>query len=292
MPKTEYQHFINLISADVILDPKLKTTILKIFSPSKIGWKTVTSPGTRIYNSIIGTGCALGMGTVIMDSTVGNDTIVCAKAVVKNAKVGNECFIAANARVTGTIPDRTFVTGTNKCRKRDFSVKDTRRNIEKVRFEGYPIWDWDVVLKKLGIWKILALIPFHFITNSIAKRCKNTRSKTRLASIYCNVSDGATIHYSAILDPIFPDNIHVKKNAFIDKKCQVLAHSFVDEAGFVLEKGITVVGENSRVGADSVILPGVTIPDNVEIPPSSLVTISGPFLVMENRKLSWLDISK
>lgn len=110
--------------------------------------------------------------------------------------------------------------------------------------------------------------------------------------MYINVSDDAFIHYSAVLDPLFPEKVIIKKGAYIDKDTLVLAHSFVNESGYVLEKGQTIVGENSRVGGDSVVLPGVTIPDNVDIPPSSVVTFSGLFLVKENKKLKWKDISK
>jgi len=232
------------------------------------------------------------MGANVIDSVVGDDTVICAKAVVRNAVIGKECFIATNSRVTGTIPDRTFVTGTNTCRKREFHQKPTRRNITRSKFKGFPIWDWEEVMKRYGILWMFSLMPQHFFTNSIAQTCKSSRAKKILSKMYCNVSDDAFIHYSAVLEPLFPEILMTKKGAHVERDTLLLGHSFVNESGYVLEKGPIIVGENSRVGYDSVVLPGVTIPDNVDIPPSSVVTFSGPFLVKENRKLKWEDISK
>ena len=292
MPRTEYQHFINIISSETIAEPRFRWLFLRTFHTSKIGWGSIPWPGGRIYDSTIGDHVALGMGAIVEDSTIGDDTVICAKAEVRDAVIGRECFISANARVSGTIPDRTFVSGTNRCRKRDFTPKPTLRRIEKIEFEGYPVWDWEAVLKCLGIRKMLSLIMQHFYTNSIAQTCKSNRAKRMLSGLYCNVEEDSFIHHSAVLDSIFPRNVYIKKGAYIDKNTLVLTHSFVNESGYVLEKGITTVGENSRLRADSLVLPGVTIPDNVDIPESSLVAVSGPFLVKENVKLKWDDVRK
>ena len=292
MPRTEYQHFINIIGSEIIAEPRMRWLFAKIFHSSKFGYGTTTWPGGRIYSSTLGKRCGLGMGANVIDSVVGDETVICAKAVVRNAVIGKECFIATNSRVTGTIPDRTFVTGTNKCRKRDFQLKPSRRNITLTKFKGFPIWNWEVVLQRYGVLWMLSLMPHHFFTNSFAQTCKSARAKKTLSKIYCNVSDDAFVHYSAVLDPIFPGELIIKKGAYIDGDTLLLAHSFVNESGYILEKGPTIVGENSRVGRDSVMLPGVSIPDNVDIPPSSVVTHSGPFLVEENRKLKWESISK
>ena len=291
VPRTQYQHFINIISSDTIPEPRMRWLFLKLFSPSKIGFGTIPWPGGRIYNSIVGKHCGVGMGTIITDSTIGDESVICAKAEVTDAVIGKKSFVAANARVTGEIPDQSFVTGTNKIRKRDFTPRDSKRDIEKVRFDGYPVWDWEAEIKMYGMGWMLSLMPQHFLINTIALGCKNEISKRRLASIYCNVSKSATVHYSAVLDSVFPQEVTIKDKAFIDRDCLLLTHSFVDEAGYVLEKGKIVVGEKSIVGADSVVLPGVEIPDNVKIPQSSLVTDSGPFLVHENRKLSWKEVT-
>ena len=290
MPKTDYQRLINNICSDIIPEPHFKYLFMKVFSPARIGYGSVTWPGGQIYNSTIGVHCGLGMSTVITDSVVGDHSIVCSKAEVTEAEIGDHCFVAANARVTGKIPDRSFVTGTNRIRPRNFEPKPTRRNLTKIRFEGYPVWDWEIVLREFGIYRFLSLVPQHFFTNSIANKSRNSRSKTTLSRIYCNVEKGAEIHYSAVLDSMFPQNIYIRSGAVIGADSLILTHSFVDEAGYVLERGTNEVGENARVGADRGGLPGVEIPPDVRIPPSSLVTVSGPYLIKENEKLGWDDI--
>ena len=265
---------------------------LRTFHTSKIGWGTTTWPGGRIYDSNIGKHVSLGMGAIVEDSTIGDHTVICAKAEVRDAVIGKKCFISANARVSGTIPDRTFVSGTNRCRKRDFTPKPTLRNIETIEFTGYPVWDWEPVLNYFGIWKMFLVIQQHFYTNSIAQACRSNRAKRMLSGVFCNVDEDSFIHYSAVLDSIFPQNVCIKKGAYLDRNTLVLTHSFVNESGSILEKGITTVGKNSHLGADSLVLPGVTIPDNVDIPESSLVAVSGPLLVKENVKLKWDDVRK
>ena len=292
MPRTEYQHFINIIGSETIPEPRLRWLFLRVFHSSKIGWGATTWPGGRIYDSTIGEHVALGMGAVVEDSTIGDETAICAKAEVRDAVIGRECFISANARVSGTIPDRTFVSGTNRCRKRDFTPKPTLRNIETIEFNGYPVWNWEPVLKYFGICGMFLVMQQHFYINSIPEACKSNRAKRMLSRLCCNVDEDSFVHYSAVLDSIFPRNVYVKKGAYLDRNTLVLTHSFINESGSVLEKGITTIGENSRLGADSLVLPGVTIPDNVDIPESSLVAVSGPFLVKENVKLKWDDVRK
>ncbi len=292
MTTRDLQRFINILASETIPEPRFRWLFLKIFSRSKFGLGSIPWPGARIYNSKIGRYCGIGMCCLIENSSIGDGSVVAAKAVVKNAKIGRDCFIAANARVTGKVPDGMFVTGTNKMRKRNFTPKESTRNVERIRFTNCPQWDWFQTLSYYKPWGMMRMLFQQFYTNSIAASCRNSKSKRVLSSIYCDIAPTAFIHYSVTLDSMFPTNVHIEDGAMLMERSLVLTHSLIDEAGYIIERGDTVIGKNTILGRDCLVLPGVTVPPGLDIPPNSLVTKSGILIVTNNQKKNWNQLKR
>src|SRR5438445_5353294 len=70
------------------------------------------------------------------------------------------------------------------------------------------------------------------------------------------------------LDPIFPELIEIGDNSIIGWDVMILTHEFV---GNKLRKGRVKIGKNTTIGARTLIMPGITIGDNVIIAADSLV---------------------
>jgi len=89
-----------------------------------------------------------------------------------------------------------------------------------------------------------------------------------------NIGESVEIGYFVILDNLYPEKIFVEEGATVSARSTVLAH---DESKAYTGQGRervaeTRIGRNAFVGANCVILPGVTIGSRAIVGAGSVVT--------------------
>src|SRR5712691_6871597 len=89
-----------------------------------------------------------------------------------------------------------------------------------------------------------------------------------------DIGPGVEIGYEVLIDNLYPEKVHIAKNATVSARSTILAH---DEARAYAWGGAEVVrdtyiGEGAFLGVASVILPGITIGAHAIIGAGSVVT--------------------
>ncbi|OFX23145.1 MAG: hypothetical protein A2033_15380 [Bacteroidetes bacterium GWA2_31_9] len=90
-----------------------------------------------------------------------------------------------------------------------------------------------------------------------------------------NTLYGMDIHPTAIVsfkcrfDKTNPKGVHIGENSVITTGVVILTHNYVEGHGVFVD---TRVGKNVFIGVNSILLPGVTINDNVIVGAGSVVT--------------------
>ena len=82
-----------------------------------------------------------------------------------------------------------------------------------------------------------------------------------------DIHSSATISTKANLDKVNPKGIHIGANSMITTGVVILAHDYVHDIHVD-----TRIGENCFIGVNSIILPGITVSDNVVVGAGSVVT--------------------
>jgi len=116
----------------------------------------------------------------------------------------------------------------------------------------------------------------NFITASkIRSRVRLIAIYLRLAyynRIYCmDIARSARISWGTLLDKSYPKGIHIGDETYIASGTRVLSHDFCRNIYCD-----TRIGKRCFIGADAIILPGVTIGDNVVVGCGSVVTKDVP----------------
>lgn len=93
-----------------------------------------------------------------------------------------------------------------------------------------------------------------------------------LVSVYkMNISSTARISYGAKLDKTNPNGIHIGEESYVASGAIVFAHDF--------SRGIhkdTFIGKRCFIGANSIVMCGITIGDEVIVGAGSVVTKDVP----------------
>jgi acetyltransferase-like isoleucine patch superfamily enzyme len=82
------------------------------------------------------------------------------------------------------------------------------------------------------------------------------------------VGKNVSIGLAAVFDIFFPELIEIGENSIVGYGVTIIAHEFLIKEW---RKGKVVIGKNVVVGANSMVVAGVTIGDNVTISACSLV---------------------
>lgn len=115
----------------------------------------------------------------------------------------------------------------------------------------------------------------YFLMEKASKVIQKIRyTKLRLIG-YKNISSSAIIESNLNLDRVYPLGIHIGDNTLIASRSTILCHEHVkrdakDPANpWVTD---TYIGKNCFIGIGAMILPGVTIGDEVIVGANSVVT--------------------
>lgn len=112
-------------------------------------------------------------------------------------------------------------------------------------------------------------VTFNFIVISIARILPSLTLKRALLRLTgMNIGKDVSIGLYAMFDIFFPELITLGDNSVLGYNCTILCHEFlVDEYRI----GEVVIGRNVMVGANTTVLPGVTVGDGAVVSACSLV---------------------
>lgn len=82
-----------------------------------------------------------------------------------------------------------------------------------------------------------------------------------------DISSSARVSFRTYIDKTYPQGIHIGDETYIVSGAMVLSHDFIKD-----RKLDTIIGKKCFIGANSIIMPGVTIGDSVIVGSGSVVT--------------------
>ncbi|QQK81549.1 acyltransferase [Salicibibacter cibi] len=131
------------------------------------------------------------------------------------------------------------------------------------------------VSKNNSLWHIYQTVPFfkvvkNFIVIEIARITPFLSVKNWLYRTFLRMNVGAKTAFALKVTPdvMFPEKIAVGNNCVIGFQTTLLTHEYLIEEYRV---GEIHIGDNVMVGAQSLVLPGVTIGDGAVVSAMTLV---------------------
>ncbi|APH03644.1 acyltransferase [Bacillus weihaiensis] len=126
-----------------------------------------------------------------------------------------------------------------------------------------------------SLWHVYKTVPFwkvvrNFIVIQLARYTPFLGMKNWLyrAFLKMRVGDQTSFALMVMLDVMFPEKISVGKNSVIGYNTTILAHEYLIRE---YRLGDVVIGDEVLIGANSTILPGVTIGDGAIVSAGTLV---------------------
>ncbi|WLR61268.1 acyltransferase [Guptibacillus hwajinpoensis] len=131
-----------------------------------------------------------------------------------------------------------------------------------------------------ALWQIYKTVPFwkvvkNFIIIQLARYTPFIPLKNWLYKTFLGVKIGDQTAFAlmVMLDIMFPEKISVGKNSIVGYNTTILAHEYlIDE----YRLGDVVIGDRVMIGANSTLLPGITIGDGAIVSAGTLVHKSVP----------------
>jgi acetyltransferase-like isoleucine patch superfamily enzyme len=144
----------------------------------------------------------------------------------------------------------------------------------KRQTERYPVQGtnslWQVY-KTVSFWKVVKC----FIVVQLARYTpwiplKNWMYRTFLGM---KIGENTAVALMVMMDTMFPERISIGSNSIIGYNTTILAHEYLIEE---YRLGDVKIGSHVMVGANSTILPGVTIGDGAVVSAATLVNADVP----------------
>ncbi|RDY70415.1 acetyltransferase [Halobacillus trueperi] len=126
-----------------------------------------------------------------------------------------------------------------------------------------------------SLWHIYKTVPFfkvvkNFIVIQMARYTPFLSMKNWLyrTFLHMKVGDQTAFALMVMVDIMFPEKIKVGRNSVIGYNTTILAHEYLIEE---YRLGNVVIGDEVLIGANTTILPGVTIGDRAVVSAGTLV---------------------
>ncbi|ARU61408.1 acetyltransferase [Tumebacillus avium] len=122
------------------------------------------------------------------------------------------------------------------------------------------------IYKTVSFWKVVK----NFAVIQIARYTPFLKLKNWLYRTFLGmeVGDDTAVALMVMMDVMFPELISVGRNTIIGYNTTILAHEYlIDE----YRLGRVIIGDNVMIGANSTLLPGITIGDGAVIAAGSVV---------------------
>ncbi|MCL5935324.1 MAG: acyltransferase [Firmicutes bacterium] len=127
---------------------------------------------------------------------------------------------------------------------------------------------WHRIVSPLKVVKNFAVIQ-------IGRYCPSLTVKSWLyrLGLGMKIAPRVSIGLMVMVDIFFPEKISIGEDTTIGYNCTVLTHEYLHRSYHI---GPVVIGKNVLIGANSTLLPGVTIGDNSVVAACSLVNCDVP----------------
>ncbi|WP_208587984.1 acyltransferase [Gracilibacillus suaedae] len=138
------------------------------------------------------------------------------------------------------------------------------RKTDRYRVHGAnSLWH---VYKTVPFWKVIK----NFIVIQLARYTPFLKLKNAMYRTFLRMDVGNETAFAlmVMLDIMFPEKIHVGKNTVIGYNTTILAHEYLIEE---YRLGDVFIGQEVMIGANSTILPGVTIGDSAIVAAGTVV---------------------
>ncbi|MFC4404918.1 acyltransferase [Gracilibacillus xinjiangensis] len=126
-----------------------------------------------------------------------------------------------------------------------------------------------------SLWHVYKTVPFwkvvkNFVVIQIARYTPFLKMKNWLYRMFLRMEVGNQTAFAlmVMLDIMFPEKIHVGRNSVIGYNSTILAHEYLVRE---YRLGDVVIGDEVMIGANSTILPGVTIGDGAIVAAGTVV---------------------
>ena len=126
-----------------------------------------------------------------------------------------------------------------------------------------------------SLWQIYKTVPFfkvvkNFIVIQIARYTPFLPVKNWLYRTFLRMEIGKATAFALMVMPdiMFPEKIKVGSNSIIGYNTTILAHEYLIKE---YRLGEVIIGDEVMIGANSTILPGVTIGDGAVVSAGTLV---------------------
>ncbi|MGP4061303.1 acyltransferase [Halobacillus sp. H74] len=126
-----------------------------------------------------------------------------------------------------------------------------------------------------SLWHIYKTVPFfkvvkNFVIIQLARYTPFLAMKNWLyrTFLHMKVGDQTAFALMVMVDIMFPEKIKVGRNAVIGYNTTILAHEYLIEE---FRLGDVIIGDEVLIGANSTILPGVTIGEKAVVSAGTLV---------------------
>ncbi|MCA0986820.1 acyltransferase [Guptibacillus algicola] len=131
-----------------------------------------------------------------------------------------------------------------------------------------------------ALWQIYKTVPFwkvvkNFAVIQLARYTPFIPMKNWLYKTFLGMKIGSETAFAlmVMVDIMFPERIKVGKNSIVGYNTTILAHEYlIDE----YRLGDVVIGNRVMIGANSTLLPGITIGDDAIVSAGTLVHKSVP----------------
>ncbi|BAB07305.1 DapH/DapD/GlmU-related protein [Halalkalibacterium halodurans] len=126
-----------------------------------------------------------------------------------------------------------------------------------------------------SLWQIYKTVPFwkvvkNFVVIQLARYTPFVSVKNWLYRTFLKMDVGEKTAFALMVMPdiMFPERISVGRNSIIGYNTTILAHEYLIEE---YRLGDVIIGDEVMVGANTTILPGVTIGDRAIIAAGTVV---------------------
>ncbi|WP_257351745.1 acyltransferase [Pseudalkalibacillus decolorationis] len=126
-----------------------------------------------------------------------------------------------------------------------------------------------------ALWQIYKTVPFvkvlkNFIVIQIARYTPIIALKNWLYRRFLKMEVGeqSAVALMVMVDIMFPERISIGRNSIIGYNTTILAHEYLIEE---YRLGDVIIGDEVMIGANSTILPGVTIGEQAVVSAGTLV---------------------
>lgn len=126
-----------------------------------------------------------------------------------------------------------------------------------------------------SLWQIYKTVPFwkvmkNFLVIQLARYTPFLQMKNWLYKTFLNMKVGDDTAFALMVMPdiMFPEMIQVGRNTIIGYNTTILAHEYLIEE---YRLGQVIIGDDVLIGANTTILPGVTIGNGAVVSAKTLV---------------------